>query len=343
MSAKPSSRTRQRSPLGLRSKEPAFGFALSSEENSPLALVRQAQKAEEIGLDFVSISDHFHPWLPAQGNSPFVWAGIGGIAITTERIVVGRGVTCPILRMHPVIVAQAAATAAAMLEGRFYLGLGTGEALNELVTGERWPSARERLERLKEAVEVMTELFSGDSVSHDGEYYTVANARLYTRPAVPPPILIASASTGSAELAATLGGLIATGPDDTVFEAFESAGGKNKPRLGQVTICWDESEKKAREIARRYWATTVLNWATRSSVAIPEVFEDITKSATKEDIARNILCGPDLAPVVTKVRDYLKAGFDHVYVHQVGTKQEEFLDVYAEELLPQLRDLRVSG
>jgi G6PDH family F420-dependent oxidoreductase len=234
-------------------------------------------------------------------------------------------------------MAHAAATAADMFEGRFYFGLGTGEALNELVTGERWPSARERLARLREAIEIMHELFTGERVDYDGEYYTVNDARLFTRPQEPPHILIASAAPASARLAAENDGLIATTPEKDLVKEFESAGGKDKPRVGQITLCWDESEAEARRIARKYWATTVLSWETRSWVTTPEMFEDITKNVTEEEVAKNIPCGPDLGPALKQLRAFQDAGFDHVYVHQIGPKQEEFLAVMRDQFLPQVR------
>ncbi len=323
-----------------RRKEPAIGFALSSEENSPQALVKLAQHAEGIGLDFCSISDHFHPWVPKQGNSPFVWSVLGAIGMTTERINIMTGVTCPILRMHPAIVAHAAATAAVMLDGRFYFGLGTGEALNELVTGERWPSGRERLARLREAIDIMRELMSGETVNVDGEYYTVTEAKLFTHPETPPPILVASASPASARMAGEQDGLIMTTPEKELVKEFEGAGGKNKPRFGQVTLCWDRSENEARKIAHEWWPTTVLGWDVRSWVNTPQMFEDITKTATEEDIAKNLPCGPNLDPVIKQFRSFMDAGFDHIYFHQVGPKQDEFLEMMKKELLPELKGAR---
>ena len=320
-----------------RRKDPAFGFALSSEECHPKRLVRLAHLAEESGVSFVTISDHYHPWLATQGNSSFVWSVLGGIATVTNRVNVMTSVTCPILRIHPAIIAQAAATVADMMDGRFYLGLGTGEALNELVTGERWPSARERLARMREAIEIMHELFSGDRVDYDGEYYTVADARLYTRPQVPPSIFIASAAPSSARLAGEQDGIIMTTPEKELVKDFESAGGKEKPRIGQVTLCWDPKKDEALRIARKYWATTVLNWEVRSWVSTPEMFADITKDVTEEQIGKNIPCGPDLTEPLKQIRSFQEGGFDHIYIHQIGPKQEDFLAVMRDELLPEMK------
>lgn len=328
-----------RSVLQRRKSNPAFGLALSSEEANASRLIGLAQQSEDAGLDFVSISDHFHPWLPVQGNSPFVWSVLGGIAQATDRIVVGTGVTCPILRIHPAIVAQAVGTVAEMLPNRFFLGLGAGEALNELVTGERWPSGSERLERLEEAIAIIRELLSGEEVMFDGAYFTVSNARLFTCPATAPPILLASSSPASARMAGHEDGLVTTGPDADVFRAFEDAGGENKPRLGQITVCWDETEAAAKAMARRYWATSVLSWELRSTVPTPSMFEEVTERVSEDEVAEGILCGPDVTPILEKTREYLEAGFDHIYFHQVGTRQEDFVDFYRTKLLSELRSL----
>ncbi|MGE3076245.1 MAG: TIGR03557 family F420-dependent LLM class oxidoreductase [Dehalococcoidia bacterium] len=338
-SARPANGTSGAARRGIaaRPERPAFGFALSSEENGPIALVRQARLAEEIGLDFLSISDHFHPWITTQGQSPAVWPVLGAIASVTDSILVGTGVTCPTVRLHPAIVAQAAATTAAMFQSRFYLGVGTGESLNEHVTGERWPSPNERFERLAEAVKIITKLWEGDSYTYDGAYFRVSDARLFTLPDEPPPILVAAAGPRAASLAGKMDGLIATGPDDTLFEAFETAGGRDKPRVGQVTVCWGPDEAETRRVARKFWPTTVLGWNARSEIRTPEVFEDATAFATEDAVSQNILCGPDIDAIVHRAMEFVSGGFDHVYFHQVGTRQEDFLQMAKGELLPELR------
>ncbi|MDQ3946768.1 MAG: TIGR03557 family F420-dependent LLM class oxidoreductase, partial [Actinomycetota bacterium] len=223
-----------------------LGYWLSSEERSPAQLVADAAAAEAAGFRSAMISDHFHPWVRAQGQSPFVWAVLGGIAQATGRLRVGTGVAAPILRMHPVVTAHAAATAAVMLPGRFFLGLGTGERLNEHVTGGRWPGATERRAMLEEAVGIIRALFDGENVNHRGEHFQVENARLFTRPELPPPILLAAGGRRSAELAGRVAdGMIAVTPDQRTVEAFEAAGGAGKPRLGQVHVCWAEDETEA--------------------------------------------------------------------------------------------------
>ena len=213
-----------------------FGYWLSSEEHPPLDLVRNARRAEEAGFEFAMISDHYHPWIDAQGHSPFVWSVIGGIAAATERLRVGTGVTCPLIRIHPAIVAQAAATCAALLPGRFFLGVGTGENLNEHVTGARWPAPDERIEMLEEAIDVIRLLWDGDEETHRGEHYTVDHARLYTLPEEPIPIVVAAGQPNAAELAGSRGdGLITTSPDEEIVSAYREGGGDG-PRYGQVRL-----------------------------------------------------------------------------------------------------------
>src|ERR671923_2294228 len=215
-----------------------LGYALSSEEHTPNDLVRYAQRAEEVGFAFALISDHYHPWLDQQGQSPFVWSVIGAIAHATQRLRLGTGVTCPSMRLHPAIVAQAAATVGAMMPGRFFLGVGTGERLNEHVTGEKWPTPGERLEMLEEAVEVMRRLFTGDEVTYRGRYYTVEHALLFTRPEEPVPVYVAAKGEQAAALAGRIGdGLVATSPSAETVETFDAAGGKGKPRGAPGALC----------------------------------------------------------------------------------------------------------
>src|SRR6266480_606206 len=192
-----------------------IGYALASEEHGPNDLVRNARAAEEAGFTFALISDHFHPWVDTQGQSPFVWSVIGAIAQATERLELGTGLTCPTTRIHPAIIAHAAATVAAMMPGRFFLGVGTGENLNEHVTGARWPLPWERLEMLEEAVDVIRKLWSGEEITHRGEHYTVEEARLYTLPDERPEIYVAASKPQAAELAGRIGdGLISTAPNE---------------------------------------------------------------------------------------------------------------------------------
>src|SRR5829696_1219301 len=211
-----------------------FGYALSSEEHPPNVLVENAKKAEAFGFEFAMISDHFHPWTDSQGNSPFVWSVIGAVAQATERIRLGTGVTCPTIRTHPAIVAHAAATAAVMMEGRFLLGVGSGENLNEHILADRWPPTRDRLDMLEEAVEIIRELWTGRLASHRGRHYEVANARLYTTPDEPPGLYVAAGGEAAAELAGRIGdGLVLASPSQDAAKKFADSGGEGKPRYGQ--------------------------------------------------------------------------------------------------------------
>ena len=230
-----------------------IGYALSSEEHVPLDLVQHAKLAEEAGFTFALVSDHFHPWIDRQGQSPFVWSVIGAIAAETTSLRLGTGVTCPTIRIHPAIVAQAAATSAAMMSGRFYLGVGTGENLNEHILGDRWPSADERQEMLREAIEVMRGLWEGELYSFEGDYYVVDNARIYTLPDREIEVAIAAGGSEAAALAGEIGdALVSTAPEKELVEAYARAGGDG-PRYGQLTVCWAETEGEARRRAFEWW------------------------------------------------------------------------------------------
>ena len=321
-----------------------LGYAISSEEHRPLDLVRNAARAEEAGFGFALVSDHFHPWIDRQGQSPFVWSVLGGIAEATERLVVGTGVTCPILRIHPAIVAQAAATAASMLPGRFFLGVGTGENLNEHVLGQRWPATHVRREMLEEAVAVMRLLWEGRLASHRSRHFTVENARIYTLPEEPIDVLVAAGGIEAAELAGRIGdGLIGTAPDAETVDAFEAEGGAGKPRYAQVTVCWAESEKDARRTALEWWPNAALKGPLGQELPLPSHFEEATGMVTEDDVAKVVVCGPDVDSHVELVEKYAAAGYTHVYVHQVGPDQDGFIEFYASELLPRYAGATVGA
>ena len=312
-----------------------LGYKLSSEEFGPNDLVRYGRMAEESGFEFALISDHFHPWVDAQGQSPFVWSVIGGLAQTTRRLVIGTGVTCPTMRVHPAIVAQAAATSAALLEGRFFLGVGTGENLNEHVVGARWPTVDVRQEMLEEAVAVIRQLWQGGYQDHHGRYYTVENARLYTLPEEAPDLMVAAAGAKAAQLAGRIGaGLICTSPQGDLVKAFDGAGGKGKPRYAELTVCWARDERSARRTAHRHWPTSAMNWPLSTDLAIPAHFMAVAEMVTEDAVAEEIPCGPDPERHLGAIREYEKAGFDHLCIHQVGPDQAGFMRFYAEEILP---------
>ncbi|MDQ1535570.1 MAG: hypothetical protein QOF28_3331 [Actinomycetota bacterium] len=312
-----------------------LGYWLSSEEHPPRALVRNAVRAEATGFSSAMISDHFHPWIREQGQAAFVWSVLGGIALTTERLRVGTGVTAPIMRMHPVVVAHAAATAAAMLEGRFFLGVGSGERLNEHVVGARWPGAIERRAMLEEAVGVIRTLLGGENVNHAGEYFRVENAQLFTRPITPPPIMLAVSGRASSKLAGRIAdGMIATTDDPRAVEAFEAAGGAGKPRIGQLHVCWAESEKEAKATVHRVWPQGALQGSAPTDLARPKDFEGAVDAIPADATTAGIVCGPDRERHLEAIARFAAAGFTELYLHQIGPDQDGFFRFYADHLLP---------
>jgi coenzyme F420-dependent glucose-6-phosphate dehydrogenase len=321
-----------------------LGYALSCEEHGPSELVRNARTAEEAGFEFALISDHFHPWIDRQGESPFVWSVLGGIAETTERLKVGTGVTCPTIRVHPAIVAQAAATTATMMPGRFFLGIGTGENLNEHVHGDRWPPAAERLAMLDEAVTVIRRLWSGEQVSHRGEHYKVENARIYTLPEEAPPIVVAAGGTAAAEVAGRIGdGLVGVSPDTEVVEIFNTAGGDGKPRYGQVQVCYAEDEERAKQTALEWFPNIALPGELSQELPVPAHFEQAVELLGEDDMAEIVACGPDPARHTEMIDRFVYAGFDHVYIHQIGPDQRGFFDFYREHVLPRYAGAGVNA
>jgi coenzyme F420-dependent glucose-6-phosphate dehydrogenase len=321
-----------------------FGYALSSEEHSPRTLVKNARRAEETGFSFALISDHFHPWIDQQGHSPFVWAVIGGIAQVTEHLRLGTGVTCPTVRTHPAIIAHAAATAACMLPGRFFLGVGTGENLNEHIVGEHWPPADIRREMLDEAVEIIRLLWQGGTKSYYGHHYVLENARLYTLPDEPPEIMVAASGSGSAALAGLIGdGLITTSADAKIAEAFSEVGGRDKPRYGQMTVCWAKDEQQARRTAYKWWPNAAIKGELSAELPLPAHFEQAAKMVSEDDVAEAVICGPDPERYLSRIQEYVDAGFDHVYIHQVGPDQEGFFAFCKDELIPHLERVEAGN
>jgi G6PDH family F420-dependent oxidoreductase len=321
-----------------------IGYQLSSEEHRPSDLVRYARMAEEHGFDYATISDHFHPWIDAQGQSPFVWSVLGAIAQVTRDLELGTWVTCPTTRLHPAIVAQASATVASMMPGRFFLGVGTGENLNEHIFGDAWPETEIRQARLEEAIAVIRLLWEGGNRSHHGRYYTVENARLYTLPDDPPPLLVAVGGRRSAELAGRLAdGLIATGPEANLIRTFDAAGGRGKPRYGAVTVCWAKDEASARRTAHRVWPTVAMESSLSWELSLPKHFEDVAKLVTEDAVAEEMVCGPDPERHVAAIAKYADAGFDHVSVHHVGPDQKGYFAFFAREVLPRVRKRHGTG
>ncbi|HEX2766105.1 MAG TPA: TIGR03557 family F420-dependent LLM class oxidoreductase [Candidatus Limnocylindria bacterium] len=321
--------------MGLR-----FGYALSSEEHRPADLVRNAATAEESGFAFAMISDHYHPWVDAQGHSPFVWTVLGGIARETSRLEVATGVTCPMIRIHPAIIAQAAATTADLFEGRFSLGVGTGENLNEHILGDHWPPYAERREMLIESIDIMRGLWRGKLFSHRGEQYVVENARIYTLPAQPPRIMVAASGPESATAAGEVGdGLVVTAPQKEVIDAFRSAGGADKPIYGQVTGCWAASEDEGARTLHRVWPNAGITGDLSQELPLPMHFEQAASNVTPEMLAEKLPVGPSPDKWIESVRAMVEAGVDHIYFHQVGPDQAGFFDFYRRELEPELSRL----
>jgi coenzyme F420-dependent glucose-6-phosphate dehydrogenase len=315
-----------------------LGYTLSSEEFYPADLVRFAQRAEEAGFGYALVSDHYHPWIDKQGSSPFVWAVIGSVAQATERLRLGTGVTCPTMRVHPAIVAQAAATCETLMPGRFFLGVGTGENLNEHILGDRWPPAEVRREMLEEAVAVIRLLWQGGSQSHHGAHYTVENARIYTLPEKPPPLMIAASGPRAAEVSGRLGdGFIGVAPDAELIKAFEASGGKGKPRIGQVNVCYAEDEASARRTAHSWWPNAGIPGELSQELPVPAHFEQAAENVSEDDIAEVIACGPDPERHLESIGKFEDAGYDHVYVHQIGPDQESFFGFYEREVLPRFK------
>jgi G6PDH family F420-dependent oxidoreductase len=323
--------------------EPSFGYTLSSEEHGPSDLVAFAARAEEAGFDFLSISDHYHPWVGTQGHSPFVWSVLGGVAAVTEEIEVAVGVTCPTTRIHPAILAQATATTSLLFDGRFSWGVGTGEALNEHILGHRWPRPEVRFAMLEEALAVVRELWTGETVDHRGDFYEVENARIFDPPAEAPPIIVSGFGPSAIELAGRIGdGFWGHEPSAETIEQYEKAGGEG-PRLAQVNLCWAADEASARRTAHEVWPTSGVPGQLSQDLPTWTHFEQAATLVTEEQATESVPCGPDPEPVVEAVRQFVDAGYDHVYLHQIGPDQEGFFRFWSDELQPALRQTVGAG
>jgi G6PDH family F420-dependent oxidoreductase len=313
-----------------------YGYFLSSEEYDPAELVRQARLAEQAGFEALWISDHFHPWLDEQGQSSFVWSVIGAISQVTS-LPITTAVTCPIMRLHPALVAQAAATAALLTRNRFVLGLGTGEALNEHIVGERWPSAAERLEMLDEAVGLIRDLYTGKQVNHHGQHFTAENARLYSVPAERPPIYISGFGRLSVLLAARIGdGYMTVMPDADMIRLYRDSGGADRPVQGGLKVCWGPDAGQARKTMHRLWPNDYIPGEAAQLLPLPRDFGQLSDLITEDMVSAP--CGPDPDAHLTGLRQFTDAGADEVYVQQVGGAPEAFFEFYAEQVLPRARE-----
>ena len=314
-----------------------IGYFVSSEEHSGTELLKGAVLAERAGFPALWVSDHYHPWLAEQGESPFVWSALGAIAAATSNVRCATAVTCPTVRIHPAVIAQAAATTQELFGGRFDLGVGTGEALNEHILGDGWPRPEARREMLAEAIEIMRALWTGQTLDHDGEHYVVDNARLFTLPDRPPRVIVSGFGPESIKLAAQVGdGFATVQPDADAVKAYRDAGGKGVIQ-GGVKVCWADDEGQALKTAHKLWRNESLPGQLAQDLPTYTHFEQaselVTEQMTKDD---HVGLGPDPERHVAAIKPYLAAGFDEVYVSQIGPDQEGMIDFYQREVLPRL-------
>ena len=319
----------------------AFGYTMMTEQSRPDQLVRDLVQAEARGFDFSVCSDHYQPWLESQGESGYAWSILGAAAQATERIPLMTYVTCPTLRYHPAVVAQKAATMQILSGGRFRLGLGAGENLNEHVVGKRWPAVGERHEMFSEALDVIAALLDGEHVNFRGKHFDVESARLWSLPDERVPIGIAVSGRESCALAGRKAELmIATEPKPELGEMFDEAGGAGKPRVGQIAVAYDRDRDAAVQRAHDQFRWFGLGWKVNTDLPGPSSFEDATQFVTPEQVAEQLPCGPDVEEHVERIRPFLDAGFTEVALVQIGAgHQEPFLRWAEEELLPALRSL----
>ncbi|MFK4121291.1 LLM class F420-dependent oxidoreductase [Streptomyces longwoodensis] len=315
---------------------PEYGYFLSCEEFGPAELVEQARMAEQAGFQALWISDHYHPWNDAQGQSPFVWSVIGALSEAVS-LPIETAVTCPTVRMHPAVVAQAAATSAVMTQGRFRLGVGSGEALNEHILGDAWPPATVRLEMLEEAIQVMRRLFTDEEVTHYGKHYTVENARLYTVPEEPVPIDVSGFGPKATSLAARVGdGYITMMPDASMVEQYRKGGGGSKPVSGGMKVCYGTDRDEAVRTVHKLWPNQFLPGEMGQILPTPSHFEQLEPLVTEEMVADGTVCGDDVDQHVAALTEFADAGFDRIYVNQIGPDQQGFFDFYRTKVLPRL-------
>jgi G6PDH family F420-dependent oxidoreductase len=312
-----------------------FGFFLSSEELGPRQIVDGAQAAERAGFDRVWVSDHYHPWTQEQGESPFVWSVLGAIAATTE-LKLTTAVTCPTFRIHPAVIAQATATVASLAPGRFTFGVGSGEALNEHILGDAWPPVSVRLSRLEEAIGVIRRLWSGGVVTHEGAHFTVHDARLFSLPEKAPEILVSGFGPESTKLAATVGdGWISVQPDDEGMQTYREAGGSGRTQAG-TKICWAEDEDEAAATAHRLWGFQGAGGQTSQDLPMWMGFEAIGELTHPDDMKKLVPCGPDPQRAADSIQQYVDAGFDEIYIAQMGPDQEGGIRFLQDQVLPLL-------
>ncbi len=312
-----------------------IGYFLSTEEYSPAELVEQARAAADAGFEALWISDHFHPWNNEQGNSPFVWSVIGAVSQVCD-LPVTTAVTCPTVRTHPAIIAQAAATCAEMLEGRFILGVGSGEALNEHILGDVWPSVDVRLEMLEEAVALIRELWTGEVVTTEGRHYKVDHARIYNLPEVPPEIYVSGFGPKATDLAARIGdGYINTAPDSDLLQRFKEQSG-GKPAQAGAKVAYAETAEEGWGHAHRLWPNAGLPGEMAQVLPTPEHFQQASQLVTEEMTRDSVVAGSDPKQHLEQIQSYADAGYDELYVANMGPHYREMIEFYGEQVLPDL-------
>ncbi|HET6300569.1 TIGR03557 family F420-dependent LLM class oxidoreductase [Microbacterium sp.] len=319
-----------------------FGYTLMTEQSGPRELVEYAQRAEAAGFDFEASSDHYFPWLESQGHSPYAWGVLAAVSQVTERVELMTYVTCPTTRYHPAVVAQKAATLQLLSDGRFTLGLGSGENLNEHVVGEGWPSVAVRQDMLEEAVRIIRELLTGEQTTFDGQWFRVDSARVWDAPDGGVPIGIAVSGDESVSRFAELADhMITTMPDADLIASWDRLhpGGSSR-KIGQVPISWDPDKDTAIARAHDQFRWSGLGWDVNAELPMPAGFEAATESVRPEDVAETIACGPDLDALAESVKPFLEAGFTDIAFVQIGDEaQEQFLEEAAAPLLERVREL----
>ncbi|WP_369253309.1 TIGR03557 family F420-dependent LLM class oxidoreductase [Geodermatophilus amargosae] len=318
------------------------GLKLATEAFPPEEVVRQTVRAEEAGFDFVELSDHYHPWLEAQGHSGFTWSMLGAMAARTERIGLVTGVTCPIIRYHPAVVAQAAATVQILSGGRFTLGIGSGERLNEHVVGTGWPAVHVRHAMLREALQIIRQLWQGGYQTFEGKYLQLEDARVFDLPEQLPVIAVASGGHNASELAAEFGdGLFATEPREDLVSAFHDAGGSG-PLYAEVPMAWAADEESAVQAALETSRWAVTGWKVMSELPNPVNFDAASATVRADDIREQFSCGPDAEKHLQQVQPYVDAGFDHIVLQNAGPDPDGFIDACAGGLIERVKALKAS-
>lgn len=319
-----------------------LGYKLMTEEHGPADLVRNAKRAEQAGFDFAAISDHYFPWLEEQGHAPFAWSVLGAVAEATEQLGLMTSVTCPIMRYHPAIIAQAAATMGLLADGRFTLGLGAGERLNEHVVGAGWPGVVERHERLSEALDIIQGLLSGKLTTYRGQHFQLDHAKLFDRPKRKVPVIVAAGGPEAGRLAGEKAdGLMVTEPEKELVKAFAAAGGKG-PRYAEVAMCCGADEDKARKTAHRYFRWSLAGWPVLAELPHDEAFAAASEHISVEAVGEEISCGPSADRHLKAIHEFTALGCDHIILNQIGPDQDFFFELFERKLAPALRTKKAA-